>query len=76
MSFVGNVVKIRSNQEEIESNMEIGGERIESSMKTEGNRIGYKVETEENSMENFLHSVETKEKGKEMHKSYADIVRG
>ena len=48
-SDVGNLVKFRSNQEEIESNMEKGGERID-------------------------YSVETKEKVKKMHKSYADIV--
>ena len=30
--IVGNLVKFRSNQEEIDSNMEIGGERIEFSV--------------------------------------------
>ena len=73
---VENVVKVRSNQEEIESNMEIGGERIESRVETEGYRTGYNVETKENGTKTCLHIVETKEKGKEMHKSYADIVRG
>ena len=73
---VVNVVTVRSNQEEIESNMEIGGERIESSVETEGDRAGYNVETKENDTKKCVHSVETKEKGKEMHNSYADIVRG
>ena len=36
---VVNVVNVRSNQEEIESNMDTGGERIESNVKTEGDRI-------------------------------------
>ena len=63
--WVGNVVKVKSNQEEIESNME-----------TEGDKAGYNVETKENDTKKCVHSVETKEKGKEMHKSYADIVRG
>ena len=61
---VGNVVKVRSNQEEIESNMETGGERIESSVETEGDRTGYNVETKENGTKKCLHSVEKKEKGK------------
>ena len=43
--FIGNVVKIRSNQEEIKSNMETGGERIESRVETEVDRTGYSVET-------------------------------
>ena len=42
---VENVVKVRSNQEEIESNMDTGGERIESSVKTYRVRTGYNVET-------------------------------
>ena len=42
---VGNVVKFRSNQEEIESSMETGGERIESRVETEVDRTGYNVET-------------------------------
>ena len=46
--FIGNVVKVKSNQEETESNMEIGGERIESIVETEGDREGYNVETKEN----------------------------
>ena len=33
--LVGNLVKVRSNQEEIKSNMETGGERIESRVDTE-----------------------------------------
>ena len=45
---VANVVKVRSNQEEIKSNMEIGGEGIESSMDIEGDRKGYNVKTKEN----------------------------
>ena len=61
---VGNVFKVRSNQEEIESYIETGGERIESSMKTEGDRTGYNVETNENGTKQCLHNVETKEKGK------------
>ena len=72
---VGNVVMVRSNQEEINSNMETEGERIESSMEIEGDRTGYNVETKENGTKTCLHSVETKKKGKEMHKSYADIFR-
>ena len=56
--------------------METGGKRIESSMETEEYRTGYNVETKENGTKKFLHSVETKEKGKEMYKLYADIVRG
>ena len=70
------MVKFGSNQEEIKSNMETGGGRIEYSMETEGDRTGYNVETKENGTKKCLHSVDTKEKGKEMHKSYADIVRG
>ena len=35
---VVNVVKFRSNQEEIESNMETGGERIKFSVDTEEDR--------------------------------------
>ena len=42
--------------------METGGEIIESSVETEVDRTGYRVET--------------KEKEKEIHKTYADIVRG
>ena len=58
----GNVVKVRSNQYEIKSNMETGGKRIESRMEIEGNRTWYNVETKENGTKN-LHSMETKEKG-------------
>ena len=64
MMSVANVVKVRSNQEEIKSNMETGGERIESSVETEGDRTGYNVETKENGTKKCLHSVETKEKEK------------
>ena len=71
--FIGNVVKIRSNQEEIKSNMETGGERIKPIMETEGDRTLYNVETKENGMKKCLHIVETKKKRK-MYKSYADIV--
>ena len=42
---VGKLVKYRSNREEIESNMETGGEGIKSSAETEGYRTGYNVET-------------------------------
>ena len=59
---VGNVLKFRSNQEEIESNMDTGGERIESNVEIEGDRIGYSMETKKKWNE------------KEMHKPYADIV--
>ena len=49
---VGNVVKVRSNQEEIDSNMNAGGEGIKSSMDIEGDRTGYNVETKENGTKN------------------------
>ena len=55
--------------------METGGEIIESRVETEGDRTGYNVETKENGTKQCLQSVETKEKGKEIHKSYADKVR-
>ena len=58
--YVGNVVKVRSKQEEIESNIETGEERIESSVETKGDRKGYNVETKENGTKKILHSVETK----------------
>ena len=61
---VVNLVNFRSNQEEIYSNMETGGEIIESSVETEGDRTGYNVETKENGTKKCLHSMETKEKGK------------
>ena len=61
------MVKVSKNQEEIESNMETGGEIIESSVETEEESTGYNVETKENGMKKYLHSVETKGKGKEMH---------
>ena len=54
--------------------MESAGERIKSNMETERYRTGYNVETKENGTKTCLRSVEAKEKGKEMHKSYADIV--
>ena len=50
--FIGNVVKIRSNQEEIESNMKTGGEIIEYNVDTEGDRTGYNMETKENGTKN------------------------
>ena len=40
---VVNVIKFRSDQEEIDSNIETGGERIESSVDIEGDRIEYNV---------------------------------
>ena len=40
LSTFGNVVKVSLNQEEIDSNMETGGERIKSSVETEGDRTG------------------------------------
>ena len=61
---VGNVVKFRSNQEELESNMETGGERIESSVETEGDRTGYNTETKETGKKKCLPSIEMKGKGK------------
>ena len=42
---VGNLVKVGSNQEEINSNMDTGGERIKSSVETEGDRTRYRTET-------------------------------
>ena len=68
--------KVRSNQEESESNMDPGGEIIESSVETEGDRTGCNVETNENGTKQCLHNVETKEKKKEIHKSYVYIFRG
>ena len=49
---VGNVVKVSSNQEEIDSNMKTGGEIIECSVETEGDRTGYNVDTKENGTKN------------------------
>ena len=63
-AIVGNVVKVRSNQEGIKSNMKTGGEIIESRMEKEGDTTGYNVETKVNFTKKCLHSVETKEKGK------------
>ena len=59
---VGNVVRVMLNQEEIESNMETGGEIIESSMETEGERTKFNVETNGNGTKKCLHSMETKKK--------------
>ena len=59
---VVNIIKVRSNQEDIDSNMETGGERIESSVETEGDRKGYNMETKKNGTKKRLHGVETKEK--------------
>ena len=72
---VGNVVKFRSNQLEIKSNMETGLERIQSKVKTKGDRKGYNMDTKENGTKKCLYSVETKEIVKSMHKSYAEKVR-
>ena len=72
---VVNVIKFRSNKEEIDSNIETGGERIESSLDIEGDRIEYNVDIKENGTKKYLHSVETNEKGQEIHKAYAYIVR-
>ena len=58
---VVNVVKFRSNQEEIKSNMDTKGERIGSSMETEGDRTGYNVDTKTNGTKKCLHSVDMKE---------------
>ena len=55
--------------------METGGEKIEYSVDTEGGRTGYSVQTKEK-LHFCLHSVDTKEKYKEMHNLYADIVNG
>ena len=56
--------------------MDTGGEVINSRVDTEGYRTGYNAEAKENGTKKRLHSVETKEKEKEMHKSYVGIVRG
>ena len=72
MIIFGNVVKVRSNQEEIESNMETVGERTKSSVETERDRTGYNVETKENGTKKCLHSVETKKK----RKIKAQVIRG
>ena len=56
--------------------METGGERIKSSVDTEGDRTGYNAETKENGTKICIHSVDTKEKEQEIHKSYTDIVCG
>ena len=56
------VIKVSSNQEDIDSNMETGGERIEPSVETEGDRKEYNMETKENGKKKRLHGVETKEK--------------
>ena len=56
--------------------METGGERIESSVETKGDRTGYNVETKGMVRKHVSTAWRRREKGKEMHKSYADIVRG
>ena len=61
---VGNVVKFRSIQEEIDSIMETGGERIESIVEIEGNSTRYNVKTKENSTKKCLYSVDTKKSRK------------
>ena len=58
------MVRFSSNQEEIDSNMETGGERIESSVETGENRTGYNVETKGNGTKKCLHNVETEKKVK------------
>ena len=73
---VGGVVKFRSNQEDIDSNMDTGEESIKYSVDTGGYRTVYNVETKDNGKKKCLHNAETKEKGKEMNKSYAEIFRG
>ena len=57
----GNVVKVSSNKEELEFNMDIEGRRIESSVETVRERTRY--------------SAKKKELEKEMHKLYMNIVR-
>ena len=64
--IVGNVVKVKSKQEEIESKKETGGEIIESRVKTEVNRTGYNMETKK-----CLQSWDTNEK----RKRNAQVVR-
>ena len=58
------VIKVRSNQEDIDSNMETGGEIIEPGVETEGDRKGYNMATKKNGTKKRLHGVETKEKEK------------
>ena len=58
------MVNVRSNQEEIDSNMDKGGKGIKSIVETEGDRTGYNVETKENDTKERLHTVETKVKEK------------
>ena len=53
-----NVVKVRSNQEEIESEMETGEKIIESSMEIERDRTGYNRETKENRRKKRIRIVE------------------
>ena len=65
------MVKVRSNQEEVESNMETGGERIKSSVETEGDRTGYNVETKETVRKM---SPQREDEGKR--KRNAQVVRG
>ena len=73
---VGKLVKYRSNQEEIESNMETGGEGIKSSAETKGYRTGYNVEKKENGMKNISTAWIQRKKKETIHKLYAKIVRG
>ena len=54
------MVKVRSNQEEIDPNMETEVEGIKSSMEIEGDRTGYNLQTKENGTKKRLYSVETK----------------
>ena len=56
--------------------MDPGVEIIESNVETGGYRRGYNAETKENGTKKYLHSVDTKGKGKKMHKSYTEIVHG
>ena len=69
------MVKVRSNQEEIEPNMYTGGEITKSSVETEVVRTGYRLEIKGKGKKS-LHIVETKEKEENIHKLYADIVCG
>ena len=71
---VGNVVKVRSNQEKIDYNIETGGEIIEYRLEIEGDMTGYNVETKENGTKNDSTAWRQRKKGKEMHKSYTYIV--
>ena len=63
------MVKFRSNQEEIESNMETGGEKIKSRADIKVDRIGYSVDTKERGNNSPQHG----DKGKR--KINAQVVR-